>query len=516
MFSSLSNTIIMKKTLLFILLSFLVSTAYTQVFETLQSDNYLKVLEDTSKKSIINSYTYSDYRNDAFHVLYESQRTDTSTTTHSLLIDDNLNIIDNKTLNNLVFPPVFFCNNKIYNFWAGAVGTYPSRYFTFSSLITLDGNGNKIRTDTIMKEADDTVKWEADYHRTLMLEDKTFLFAVRELNYTDGEYSFRTEKLKIIKFDTLGNVLRSKIYYSSFKDYDIVEMPNNIMLSFVGAFSFMDMYERNKIYYLNKETLEVEDSIMGYFTSNMTKINDSLFVFHNSYAQNLHGYPADTVSNICLMNINNKRHINTDFRYYRDDIDDLSMSFESQPMVTVIDFKTTDSIYACYLMRDGFYSYCDIEICNFNINGDTNFVNRINLSTGGFKQIQGIHATNDGGLLLLAYSIDEGYIGKRSTWILKYHPKGLIGLTNIETGERETIKVYPNPARDYINVDIEATNFKQSDIELFDMQGKLVKKAKLKSKQGNRINVSNLNAGAYTYNVSINGKTISGKIIVGK
>ena len=48
------------------------------------------------------------------------------------------------------------------------------------------------------------------------------------------------------------------------------------------------------------------------------------------------------------------------------------------------------------------------------------------------------------------------------------------------------------------------------------MQGKLVKKAKLKSKQGNRINVSNLNAGAYTYNVSINGKTISGKIIVGK
>ncbi|MFA7081937.1 MAG: T9SS type A sorting domain-containing protein [Bacteroidales bacterium] len=504
----------MKIFLLFILLSFLVSSTYAQVFETLQSDNYLKVLEDTVKRSMISTYTYSDYRKDAFHVLYLSTSSDT---THSLIIDDNLNIIDNKILNNVAFPPVFFCNNKIYKFWAGVAGTYPSSYFTFISLITLDSLGDIIRTDTIMREADDTIKWEVSYDRKLMLDDKNFLIAVRELNDTDGYYSFRTDKLKIIKFDTLGNVLKTKIYYSSYQDYDIVEMPNNIMLSIVGGTGFLNMYDKNKIYYLNKETLEPEDSIMGYFTRNMTKINDSLFAFHNSYAQLLRGYPADTVSNICLMNINNKRHINIDLRYYTDfSSNSINMSFESQPMVKVIDFKTTDSIYACYLMRDGYYSYCDIEICNFNINGDTNFTNRINLSTGGFKQIQGIHATNDGGILLLAFSLDDGYIGKHSTWILKYHPNGLINIRNIETGEKETIKVYPNPARDYINVDIESTNFKQSHIELYDMQGKLVKKAKLKSKQENRVDVSNLNAGAYTYNVSLNAKTISGKIIVGK
>ncbi len=65
-------------------------------------------------------------------------------------------------------------------------------------------------------------------------------------------------------------------------------------------------------------------------------------------------------------------------------------------------------------------------------------------------------------------------------------------------------------------MDIEATNFKKSEIELFDMQGKKVKKAKLNAKQGNRIDVSNLNSGAYTYNVMLNGKTISGKVIIGK
>ena len=58
--------------------------------------------------------------------------------------------------------------------------------------------------------------------------------------------------------------------------------------------------------------------------------------------------------------------------------------------------------------------------------------------------------------------------------------------------------------------------YKSRTTELIDMQGRIVKTAKLKAKQGNRIDVSSLSAGAYTYNVSLNGKTISGKIIIGK
>jgi hypothetical protein len=34
--------------------------------------------------------------------------------------------------------------------------------------------------------------------------------------------------------------------------------------------------------------------------------------------------------------------------------------------------------------------------------------------------------------------------------------------------------------------------------------------------KGNRIDVSSISSGTYRYNVSINGKTISGKIIIGK
>ena len=101
-------------------------------------------------------------------------------------------------------------------------------------------------------------------------------------------------------------------------------------------------------------------------------------------------------------------------------------------------------------------------------------------------------------------------------WILKFSPNGLVGLTNIETGEKESVKVYPNPASDFILVDVECLNFKSSNIELFDMQGKLVKASRLNSQKGNIVDVSSLSSGAYTYNVTLNGKTLSGKIIIGK
>jgi hypothetical protein len=152
-----------------------------------------------------------------------------------------------------------------------------------------------------------------------------------------------------------------------------------------------------------------------------------------------------------------------------------------------------------------------MQILNFGVDGNINFDYRFIIDTLQPLQINGVKATSDGGLFATLYNLFTG-----TTNVIKFMPNGIISLIDIETGEKETIKVYPNPAKDYVYVDIEATNFMQSEIELFDMQGKLVKKAKLNAKQGNRIDVSNLNSGAYTYNVMLNSKTISGKIIIGK
>lgn len=171
-----------------------------------------------------------------------------------------------------------------------------------------------------------------------------------------------------------------------------------------------------------------------------------------------------------------------------------------------VDFITTDSIYSCFSMHKHWMEYygqnLGFGIVNYNIIGDTNFVYRI---YNGYSNILGLKATSDGGVILLF-----------GNSLVKFMPNGLASILDIETKEKETIKVYPNPAKEILYIDIDCKNFTKSEIELFDMQGKLVKKSKLNSKKENRINVSNLNSGAYNYNVSLNGKTISGKIIIGK
>lgn len=141
--------------------------------------------------------------------------------------------------------------------------------------------------------------------------------------------------------------------------------------------------------------------------------------------------------------------------------------------------------------------------CNYTISFDTN---------NYLRTIGGTQSTNEGKFIFAVNSRRPyGY----KNYIVIFNSDGL-SIEDIATKEREAIKVYPNPAKDFIYVDIEAANFEKGDMELFDMSGKLVKKAKLSVKEGNRIDVSKLNSGAYTYNISLNGKTISGKVIVGK
>ena len=93
-------------------------------------------------------------------------------------------------------------------------------------------------------------------------------------------------------------------------------------------------------------------------------------------------------------------------------------------------------------------------------------------------------------------------------------PNGYNSILNLETKEKVNINVYPNPAKDYINVDFDTKNFSKGEIHLFDMQGKLVKKAKLKTQKGNRVDISSLKAGSYSYNIILNGNAFGGMIII--
>jgi len=83
----------------------------------------------------------------------------------------------------------------------------------------------------------------------------------------------------------------------------------------------------------------------------------------------------------------------------------------------------------------------------------------------------------------------------------------------VSTQEKQStknIKVYPNPASDYINVSF-ANNTKDAILfNLFNIQGQIVLSKTIKNNE--QINISNLPKGMYLYNVSVNSDIFSGKI----
>ena len=490
----------MKKRLLFILLSLvLIISVNAQTFTEIYRGDYYKIKGISNERNNILD-VFKNYDEDELFITAFGYPSDT---VNCFLIDDALNVEKKfEFYNSFIQPDFCILNNKIYSF-RGDIVWINYYYIDNLWLLMYDSIENRLHKDTIMRFDDDTLKWTN--MKTWLLSDRNILVSLESYPKIGGE----SVATKLIKIDTMGNVLNTKIFYHKSLTVDFGEMPNHYMYAINGSTMGLQlMQEHCAVYYLNKETLEIEDSIKGYDVQQLTPINDSLFVFTFFGGS---GYEiSDSISVFSLMNIRTKKSKSVQSRKpggYGE-----PPFFSTYSDYRLIDFITTDSIYAAYIVRNSFEDYNDanIEFTNFNINGDTNFTFKINYDNGIFKQIQGVKATKDGGVIIAAYSDDD------DAWLIKFKPTGLISLTNVETGERETIKVYPNPAKDYVYVDIECTNFKKSEIELFDMQGKFVKKANLNSKKENRVDVSNLNSGAYTYNVMLNIKTISGKVIIGK
>jgi hypothetical protein len=87
----------------------------------------------------------------------------------------------------------------------------------------------------------------------------------------------------------------------------------------------------------------------------------------------------------------------------------------------------------------------------------------------------------------------------------------LVNLGVLSTPEfsASRVKVYPNPANDFIN--IESNDTEISEVALYDILGKqLLSQNELAN---NRLDISNLTKGVYFMKISANGNSITKKII---
>ncbi len=85
-----------------------------------------------------------------------------------------------------------------------------------------------------------------------------------------------------------------------------------------------------------------------------------------------------------------------------------------------------------------------------------------------------------------------------------------------ETASVKQIKIYPNPARDYINIEIPNFN-KTAEIILFDVSGRRIySESKLFLNGKANIYVGNLTNGNYILNINNDGQISSSKVIISK
>ncbi len=80
----------------------------------------------------------------------------------------------------------------------------------------------------------------------------------------------------------------------------------------------------------------------------------------------------------------------------------------------------------------------------------------------------------------------------------------------------ETIAVYPNPTSEFVYIDLDNVELKQSEINVVDMNGRVVIQSKQTLNSLNRLDVSHLENGIYFLSYEQNGMRYAGKFMVNK
>lgn len=84
-------------------------------------------------------------------------------------------------------------------------------------------------------------------------------------------------------------------------------------------------------------------------------------------------------------------------------------------------------------------------------------------------------------------------------------------ITDIEKRELSNIKVYPNPATDYINIEISDSS-RPALIELYNISVKCI--MKYETANSTPISVSHLDRGMYILNITHDGTVINTKLLL--
>lgn len=313
----------------------------------------------------------------------------------------------------------------------------------------------------------------------------------------------------IYETDINGNYINSKLYYNTLGNITttIMEIPEK------NEYHMFESWDNNRSFYkIDKQNLEIKDTL--YYPNSFIPRNAIKGINENSYFVSGRSIFSSTVIYIpAYVEINNEGEILNIHEYL---VNKDTNSFYTTNCFDHLNGKiyfgavynfTTDPLFYCapeqrYIFINKLNSDGSIIWQRF-YKGEVNYM--------PFKVL----ATKDGGALILSTKYDWGdpISNQFDLHILKVDSNGWYD--GIYNGNNEIIKppqilAYPNPIIDKVYFEIGL--YKNLDLKIFNISGKLVKSTFLKTSE--TINLSQLQKGLYVYVLSNDkGFVEKGKII---
>ncbi|MDX1277200.1 T9SS type A sorting domain-containing protein [Oceanihabitans sediminis] len=121
----------------------------------------------------------------------------------------------------------------------------------------------------------------------------------------------------------------------------------------------------------------------------------------------------------------------------------------------------------------------------------------------------------DGTKILFASNWDDSSIKSDPNppaWILEY-PQESLSVTENEVTTENTVKVYPNPVTDVVNIKLSGQNTTLATLQLHDILGRMLVNKKIENESSASLNISSYPTGVYLLTMDVNGKKVTKKII---
>jgi len=254
------------------------------------------------------------------------------------------------------------------------------------------------------------------------------------------------------------------------------------------------------------------------FIAYVTMSYDSnyLVVLSYAYEESFPGYPKRQIN---IMKVNPLKQVLWSKHYRIHILQTVENIYElSDHNIVVVGFSyISDTIN----MADGHEGF----IMKLNDFGDSlwyrDYSYQSYLVNGAHNRFHDLKPTLDGGFIACGYFINYYQPFTQSGWLVKTDSMGCdtpgcntIGIHEYPDLNISDVNVYPNPAYQFINVDVKQSSFKSVFFELFDCYGRRVREVKLK-KPSQTISLAGTNNGMYFYRVRRKGQVLAkGKLLV--